>query len=362
MELSRERAKNERLEEENKKIKEGVKDLEIEEEHITNALLKRIETMSLEKQKLLLQIDAEEEHMTNALQRKLDDLAKEKVELERQLEVEQEYVGNKLQRQVDALKRDKMQLTKEREKLTKKIENLSSESSKLRREKVEIEHTLETEEENIVNTLQGQIQKLLKQNLTLERKLQRLQGGQLSAISGTSDSEQSEDGLSSYSARGLASYLSSSPRSTRSGSHGVGRASRGEFIQTWQRGALQAQSHSGTKDTSTAGTKEGSADIGGTTKSTKQKRDTQISTDSQSGSQRESLDIPQSLGGSSKSYQPHRTTTGFTTGPGSVYSQSSMRTERTDASTKGGNDTPMSLPTTPRSGTSLQNQDSELEY
>ena len=46
---------------------------------------------------------AEEEHISNALQKKLDEVMKQKVDLERQLESETEFVGNKLQRQVDQL-------------------------------------------------------------------------------------------------------------------------------------------------------------------------------------------------------------------------------------------------------------------
>ena len=129
------------------------------------------------------------------------------------MESETEFVGNRLQRQVDQLAKEKKTLAKERERLREKIQRLHGEGEKLRREKVAIEHSLETEEENIVNKLQAQIQKLLQQNVLLERKLNRLQGGNFAA---TSDSEQSEDGYSStYSAR--AAYLSSSPRSTRSG-------------------------------------------------------------------------------------------------------------------------------------------------
>ena len=172
MELEKEKQKNAQLVEENALIKAKsaslVSEMEKEEEHITNADASDRDDVAGEEES-----DApnrrEEEHISNALQKKLDEVMKQKVDLERQLESETEFVGNKLQRQVDQLARDKKTLAKERERLRTKIQSLHDEGEKLRREKVAIEHSLETEEENIVNKLQAQIQKLQKQNVLLER-------------------------------------------------------------------------------------------------------------------------------------------------------------------------------------------------
>ena len=357
VELRSEKEKNAKLLEENVAIKaqttKVVSEMEKEEELIANALMRKIETMNAEKNKLLVQIDQEEEHISNALQKKLDEVMREKVQLERQLESETEFVGNRLQRQVDQLAREKKTLAKERERLREKIQRLHGEGEKLRREKVAIEHSLETEEENIVNKLQAQIQKLLQQNVLLERKLNRLQGGNFAA---TSDSEQSEDGYSStYSAR--AAYLSSSPRSTRSGtsttrdgsvgppgSRGAGHGSRGDFITSWQRGAYAAHSKENSSSHNTNNNNNNN-------KKKKEKGEPS----SESGSQRESLDIPTGLGKA-----PHRTLS--TGGPGSTYSQSGMTEDNATNATTHGNETPMSLPTTPRSGLSVQNPDSEIDF
>ena len=173
------------------------------------------------------------------------------------------------------------------------------------------------------------------------------------AFAATSDSEQSEDGYSStYSAR--AAYLSSSPRSARSGtstrdasagpgSRGGGHhASRGDFITSWQRGAYAAHS------------KENSSSHNNSAGGAKKKKE-KGEPSSESGSQRESLDIPTGLG---KVAAPHRTLS--TGGPGSTYSQSD-KDNATNATTHG-NETPMSLPTTPRSGLSVQNPDSEIDF
>ena len=324
---------------------------ELEKEKQKNIQLTNENNLIKEKSaSLVSEMEKEEEHISNSLQKKLDEVMKQKVDLERQLESETEFVGNRLQRQVDQLAKDKKTLAKEKERLREKIQSLHTEGEKLRREKVAIEHSLETEEENIVNKLQAQIQKLLQQNVILERKLNRLQGGNFAA---TSDSEQSEDGYSStYSAR--AAYLSSSPRSARSGtstrdasvgpgSRGGGHhASRGDFITSWQRGAYAAHS------------KENSSSHNNSAGGAKKKKE-KGEPSSESGSQRESLDIPTGLG---KVAAPHRTLS--TGGPGSTYSQSD-KDNATNATTHG-NETPMSLPTTPRSGLSVQNPDSEIDF
>ena len=350
-ELEKEKQKNAQLVEENASIKAKsaslVSEMEKEEEHITNALMRRIETMSLEKKNLMLQLDAEEEHISNALQKKLDEVMKQKVDLERQLESETEFVGNKLQRQVDQLARDKKTLAKERERLRTKIQSLHDEGEKLRREKVAIEHSLETEEENIVNKLQAQIQKLLQQNVLLERKLNRLQGGNFAA---TSDSEQSEDGYSStYSAR--AAYLSSSPRSARSGTS-TRDASDGMGVEEADITRIEGISSRVGNEGRTRHSKENSSNKSSFTKKEKDKEEPT----SESGSQRKSLDIPRGLG--RMNLPPHWTLS--TGGPGSTYSQSGMTEDNATNATTHGNETPMSLPTTPRSGlSSVQHPDSE---
>jgi len=346
-----EQNKCKRLEQENEQIRQKqallVRELEQEEESISNSLMRRIEQMDkVNKERVISSIDrVEEREVSKALQMKLDAVMKEKVDLEKQLEAEAEFVGNRLQRQVDILAKDKKSLSKEREKLTKKIDLLNIDAKKLRAEKVQIEHTLETEEENIVNRLQAQIQKLLQHNVLLEKKLHRIQGG---GFAQTSDSEQSESEYSSASAR--AAYLSSSPRSTRSG-HRHEQRRGGDFISNWQRGAMQAQQE---KKDSSSNNNNNNNNINSNndnrrTASNSSKKDLNI-TSSQSGSQRESLDIPSELG--RKRSSQHRTLS--TGGPESDFDNGT-----TNVSTKG-NDTPMSLPTTPRSGVSQQ--PSEIDF
>ena len=72
----------------------------MEEEFITNKLMKRLEQLKNEKQSLANEVEQEEEYLINNLQKRLQKLNSEKVELERQLEAEQEYVVNKLQKKV----------------------------------------------------------------------------------------------------------------------------------------------------------------------------------------------------------------------------------------------------------------------
>ncbi len=75
--------------------------------------------------------------LTNDLSRKLNQLRQEKVQLEQTLEQEQECLVNKLMRKIEKLE----------------TETLSKQTTldQLRREKVQLENTLEQEQEGTVN-------------------------------------------------------------------------------------------------------------------------------------------------------------------------------------------------------------------
>ncbi|KAH6588475.1 hypothetical protein BASA50_010701 [Batrachochytrium salamandrivorans] len=77
---------------------------EVEEEYISNTLMKRIQQLQHEKGDLLIRVEAEEEMITNKLQKKLRQLQKDKVEMECVLEKEQEFMVNRLQKQLDDLR------------------------------------------------------------------------------------------------------------------------------------------------------------------------------------------------------------------------------------------------------------------
>ncbi|KAG2447788.1 hypothetical protein HYH02_007245 [Chlamydomonas schloesseri] len=130
------------------------KQIEQEEEYITNKLMKRLDQLKREKAVLASEVAQEEEFLANTLQKRLDKLAKEKVDLENRLEAEQEYVVNKLR---------------------KAIEQLSVEKSKLMSEKVELENQLECEQEYILNRLQKQVDKLASDKLSLQKEKADLQ-------------------------------------------------------------------------------------------------------------------------------------------------------------------------------------------
>eukprot|EP00210_Caulerpa_lentillifera_P005429 g5191.t1 len=181
--------------------------IEQEEECISNKLFKRLEKLKNEKQLLANEVEQEEEFLTNTLQKKLEKLNKEKVDLENQLETEQEYIVNKLQKQLEFLNSEKKKLTREKvdlenqleaeqelivNKLQKQVEKLDLEKRKLQlekvnlqrqvndlnqsveklnREKVNLESTMEMEEENIVNRMQKQLDIVLAKYHLLESKL-----------------------------------------------------------------------------------------------------------------------------------------------------------------------------------------------
>ncbi|KAI8923986.1 hypothetical protein BC831DRAFT_468106 [Entophlyctis helioformis] len=77
---------------------------EMEEEFISNMLLKRIQELQREKGDLLLRVEAEEEMITNQLQKKLQQLQRDKIEMEIALEKEQEFMVNRLQKQLEDLR------------------------------------------------------------------------------------------------------------------------------------------------------------------------------------------------------------------------------------------------------------------
>ncbi|XP_072051110.1 coiled-coil domain-containing protein 6-like isoform X2 [Amphiura filiformis] len=130
---------------------------EQEEEFISNTLLKKIQALKKEKEKLAVNYEQEEEFLTNDLSRKLMQLRQEKIQLERTLEQEQEYQVNKLMRKIEKLENDTG--SKQR-----KLEEL-------RREKVDLENALEQEQEGLVNRLWKRMDRLEAEKRMLQEKL-----------------------------------------------------------------------------------------------------------------------------------------------------------------------------------------------
>ena len=235
LEASRERAKASSYAEEIRELKlrnlRAQTEVEREEEFLTNKLMVKLEKVNSEKREMLMRVEQEEEFLTNALQKRLDrvlrekhelevqiatmlnaksgksetaasskdaleqerkKLIKEKVDLERALETEQEAILNKLTKQTSNLQTEKETLRAERETLRKQVENLLNEKIKLHAEKVNLENTLEQEEENIVNRLQTQMLELYQRNQILQRRLEH-GGSQTPSVVSESELELSED-------------------------------------------------------------------------------------------------------------------------------------------------------------------------
>ena len=72
-----------------------------------NKLSKHVEQITREKQALLRQVEQEEEYITNTLVKKLELVRQEKVDLENKLEQEEELITNKLQKQLMTVMNDK---------------------------------------------------------------------------------------------------------------------------------------------------------------------------------------------------------------------------------------------------------------
>lgn len=156
-----------------------VNEVEQEEEYLTNNLQKRLEKLNREKGDLENKLEMEQEYITNRLQKKLDELTSEKlklqlekVNLENQLEAEQEYIVHKLQKQVEKLASEKRGLQREKSDLQRQVSDLGASVEKLNREKVQLENSLEMEEEGIVNRLQRQLEHMTSNFKLLESRLE----------------------------------------------------------------------------------------------------------------------------------------------------------------------------------------------
>jgi coiled-coil domain-containing protein 6 len=156
-----------------------VNEVEQEEEYLVNNLHKRLEKLNTEKVDLENRLEVEQEYIVNKLQKKLDELSQEKsklnlekVNLENQLEAEQEYIVNKLQKQVERLGKEKRALQKEKADMQRQVTDLAGAVDKLNRDKVALENQMEMEEEGIVNRLQRQLEQLLTSYRVLEQKLE----------------------------------------------------------------------------------------------------------------------------------------------------------------------------------------------
>lgn len=96
--------------------------------------------------------------MTNQLSRKLNKLRQEKVDLEQSLEKEQEVLVSRLMKRIH--------------KLENEVKCKQQTLDQLRREKVELENSLEQEQEALVNKLWIRMQKLEEEKRMLQEQLQ----------------------------------------------------------------------------------------------------------------------------------------------------------------------------------------------
>eukprot|EP00877_Chromochloris_zofingiensis_P010030 jgi/Chrzof1/5280/Cz15g20160.t1 len=193
-------------------------EVEQEEEFLTNTLQKKLEKLNKEKVDLENRLEAEQEYIVNKLRKQLEQLSvektklhREKVDLENQLEMEQEYIMNKLQKQVEKLGGEKDSLQRERSDLQRQVGDLAAAVDKLNRDKVNLENQMEMEEENIVNRLQRQLEAVLSNYKALEAKLE----------------------AKGLSLRDVGLQPSELPTETWAYSRSTSRASSGELSRSW---------------------------------------------------------------------------------------------------------------------------------
>ena len=132
--------------------------LEHEEEAITNQLIKRIDKLKEEKDRVVAAVDIEEEFISNTLQKQLSGLLKEKLQLEEKLHHEEKEHAEVLKR------------------LTETFNVRVGERNKLQSERCSLENQLEQEQERIINQMSSQIQALLTERAKIKRDNERLRG------------------------------------------------------------------------------------------------------------------------------------------------------------------------------------------
>jgi coiled-coil domain-containing protein 6 len=168
-----------RLEQLKKEKQTLATEVEQEEEYLVNTLQKRLDKLNKEKVDLEAQLETEQEHITNQLHKKLAELTLEKhrlnlekINLENQLEAEQEYIVNRLQKQVSRLAQEKQSLQNEKNHLQRTVTDLAGSVDRMNRDKVALEQAMEMEEEGIVNRLNRQLEALTTNLRHIESKLE----------------------------------------------------------------------------------------------------------------------------------------------------------------------------------------------
>ena len=106
-----------------------------------------------EKEVIVRQVEQEEEFLTNTLQQKLSNVLAEKVVIEKNLEQEQEYMTNRLQKQVAETLKEKQAMESRLEEEQAKVAAMEEEKKKLAQQLQMLQLSVEVEEERISNQL-----------------------------------------------------------------------------------------------------------------------------------------------------------------------------------------------------------------
>lgn len=122
-------------------------------EHKLQQNAKHLSRLKHEKEVIVRQVEQEEEFLTNTLQQKLSKVLAEKVEIENDLEQEQEYISNRLQKQVAETLKEKRDMERRLEEEQAKVHAMEEEKRKLAQQLQTLQVSVEVEEERISNQL-----------------------------------------------------------------------------------------------------------------------------------------------------------------------------------------------------------------
>jgi len=126
-----------------------------------------------EKEVIVRQVEQEEEFLTNTLQQKLSKVLAEKVEIENDLEQEQEYISNRLQKQVKETQREKQAMERRLEEEQAKVAAMEEEKRKLTQQLQMLQVSVEVEEERISNRLGKTVDLIKHEKEVLLKELER---------------------------------------------------------------------------------------------------------------------------------------------------------------------------------------------
>jgi myosin heavy subunit len=142
-------------------------------EHKLQQNANHLSRLKHEKEVIVRQVEQEEEFLTNTLQQKLSKVLAEKIEIENDLEQEQEYISNRLQKQVTETLKEKHEMERRLEEEKVKVAAMEEEKKRLKLQLQALQVSIEFEEERISNRLGKTVKLVQSEKAVLMQQLEK---------------------------------------------------------------------------------------------------------------------------------------------------------------------------------------------